>query len=117
MNHFVAVEYYPRHILRDSNKVYVDSNSPQLATTKAYIRLDAFMELDELEEYAVYIKYRESDGPVQQFKASHCYLSRTVGLGINGICTDIYLTEQSYHNVMVALGLESVGISIEDVNF
>lgn len=117
MNQFIEVRYFPRHILRESNKVYVASEKPQLATTKAHIRLDAFLELDELEEYTVFIKYREDEGPIQQFKASHCYLSRTVGLGINGVSTDIYLDEESYHKVMVALGIEHITPKIDVLNF
>ena len=117
MDQFIEVRYFPRHILRESNKVYVDSKNPQLVTTKAHIRLDAFLELDELEEYEVYIKFRESDGSVQKFKASHCYLSRTVGLGINGVSTDIYLDEESYHKVMIALGIEHIKPKIDVLNF
>lgn len=117
MNQFIEVKFYPRHILRESPNVYVDSKNPQLATTKAHIRLDAFLELDELEEYTVFIKYREEEGPIQKFKASHCYLSRTVGLGINGVSTDIYLDEESYRLVMIALGIKPVAISMKDINF
>ena len=117
MNQFIEVEFYPRYFLREGNKIYIDSNNSQFAITKAHIRLDAFLELDELEEYTVFNKYRESDGPIQQFKASHCYLSRTVGLGVNGVSTDIYLTEQSYNDVMIALGIKPVAISMKEINF
>lgn len=117
MDQFIEVRYFPRHILRESPNVYVDSKNPQLATTKAHIRLDAFLELDEPEEYTVFIKYREEEGPIQKFKASHCYLSRTVGLGINGVSTDIYLDEESYHKVMVALGIEHITPKIDVLNF
>jgi len=115
MDQFIEVHYFPRHLVRESNKVYVDSDNPRLETTKAHIRLDAFLELGELEGYEVFIKYRESNGPVQQFKASHCYLSRTVGLGINGVCTDIYLDEESYHKVMVALSIEHIKPKTENI--
>lgn len=117
MSQFIEISFYPRHILNQGNKIFEDPKAPRLKLTKAHIRLDAFLELDELEDYTVFIEYCENKGPINQFKASHCYLSRTVGLGINGVTTDIYLTEESYYKVMTALGIVTSIPKIDEVHF
>ena len=102
---FVKIEFYPRHILADPRETLTDQ---KLMTTSTFIRLDAFMQLDDLERRDVYAsEYDRSDNksPSKTIRFSHCVLSRMVGLGLNGINTDMYITEESYQKIIEALGL------------
>ena len=114
MDRFIKVEFYPRHLVREGRV-----KDEELKTVSTYIRLDAFLEIDDLEPLVAYhdkwvgSKHTQTENKLQM---SHCYLSRVAGLGINGITTDIYLTEDSYNKVLKALGITGEEVKMISIN-
>lgn len=100
MDKFIKVDYYPRHLVKEGRVRDTD-----LKTISTFIRLDTFLQVDDLEPLEVYCKYMSDPKEDKIIQMSHCYLSRQMGLGINGVTSDIYLTEDSYNKIVKALGL------------
>ena len=98
MNHrkFIKVNYYDRYAFLDR---CTDPERLKQCFKSAYIRLHAFLEIGDLETREV----NEPGGNVSKINVSHCYLTRTQGFGLNGIAFDVYLTEESYKNLIEEL--------------
>ena len=105
MEKFIRVQFYPRHLVRDGSIA-----ADKLKSCFTYIRLDAFLQIDDPEPLTVYHDKwinNEHKQTTQELQMSHCYLSRAIGLGLTGVSTDLYLTEDSYKDLMFALGLST----------
>ena len=101
MDHrFIKVDYYDRYAFRDES---TNTKLLKINFRSAYIRLDVFLEIGDLETREVY-EWKNSDIK-SEVKVSHCYLGRFQGLGINGLASDIYLTEESYRKLLDELTL------------
>ena len=98
---FIKVDYYPHYQVREGS-----ARAESLKLRSAFIRLDCFMQVDDPEEFKVHhVSWKDGNRheEVETIFISHCYLSRMAGLGINGISTDLDLTEKSYNDVCRAL--------------
>ena len=95
---FIKVDYYNRYAFRD-HSTNADLLKSQLKS--AHIRLDCFLEVGELENHEVH----DHGDIVNTINVSHCYLTRVEGLGINGVASDVYLTEESYKTLSIILDL------------
>lgn len=96
---FIKVGYYDRYAFQDE---CTNHERLKKCFKSANIRLDAFLEIDDLETKDV----EESGRNISKINVSRCYLTRTQGLGLNGIASDIYLTEESYYRLKEKLFLE-----------
>ena len=111
MDKFIRVDYYPRHLVREGR-----GRNTSLKAISTFIRLDTFLQIDDLEPLGIYFNYTNDPKNDQIIQMSHCYLSRQMGLGINGVTSDIYLTEDSYNKVVKALGLIPEEIKTISIN-
>jgi len=111
MDKFIKVDYYPRHLVKEGRVRDTD-----LKTISTFIRLDTFLQIDDLEPLRIYFNYLNDPKDDEVVQMSHCYLSRQMGLGINGMTSDIYLTKDSYNKVVKALGLIPEEIKTISIN-
>lgn len=95
---FIELDYYGYFAFKDGS---TNSDLLRKELKSVFVRLDSFLEIGKLETHKVY----SSGDLVETIKVSHSYLNRLIGRGINGISTDIYLTEDSYEKLIIALGL------------
>ena len=111
MDKFIRVDYYPRHLVREGRV-----RNTSLKAISTFIRLDTFLQIDDLEPLGIYFNYTNAPENDKIIQMSQCYLSRQMGLGINGMTSDIYLTEDSYNKVVKALGLIPEEIKTISIN-
>jgi len=107
MEKFIRVNFYPRHLVREGSV-----SKENLKVYGTYIRLDSFLQVDDLEPLKVY----DPPATTRSLKMSHCYLTRVIGLGINGMSSDIYLTEESYNDLVLALGLSPQKLEAREIH-
>lgn len=109
MKNFVKVNLYSTYFMSKRSPLAKGGKSGifenETNTISTFIRLDAFVQIDDLEEVKV-MKSEYDNKVVKIIKTSHCFLNRFEGKGLNGISTEIYLTEESYNAVLTALELQ-----------
>jgi len=105
---FIDVDIYSTYHMSNRAELATGGKSGILEqnarTIRTFIRLDAFIQIDELEEVKI-MRSEYSSEVVDVVKTSRCFLNRLEGRGINGFTTLIYLTEESYNRLIKALRL------------